>query len=148
MQVFCSITMVSEILYCLTYETRSWKGQLEKSRSWKVRSKIGKIEVGKFGPKLESLRRSWKIRAEVGKLGLKLKSTTEVGKFKMNLERINEVGKLPLNLERSISNFNRFFSTSLGAFQLKQKLSNFRLSKLKLSNFSFSRTALSNYSYP
>jgi len=54
--------------------TCSWKGQLEKTRSWKVQNEIGTIELGKFGPKLESSRRSWKVRAEVGKLALKLES--------------------------------------------------------------------------
>ena len=55
--------------------TRSWK-----LISWKVQNEIGKIEVGKFEPKLESSWRSWKVKGEVGKLGLKLESTTEVGK--------------------------------------------------------------------
>ena len=40
-------------------DTCSWKGQLEKTRSWKdlswkVRYEIGKNEVGKFAAKLES----------------------------------------------------------------------------------------------
>ena len=52
---------------------------MEKSRSWKVlslkvRNEIGKIEVGKFEPKLESSWRSWEVRDEVGRLGLKLES--------------------------------------------------------------------------
>ena len=34
-------------------DTCSWKGQLEKTRSWKVRHEIGKNEVGKFALKLE-----------------------------------------------------------------------------------------------
>ena len=34
--------------------TCSWKGQLENTRSWKVRNEIGKNEVGKFEPKLEN----------------------------------------------------------------------------------------------
>ena len=34
----------------------------------------------------------------------------------------------------------QFFPTSLGSFQLKQKLSNFRLSNLNISNFSFLAT--------
>ena len=46
-------------------------------------------------------------------------------------------------LQKKLSNFARFFPTSLGSFQLKQKLSNFRLSNLKLSNFSFFPTAIS-----
>ena len=59
-------------------DTYSWKRQLERKRSWKVlswkiRHKIGEIEVGKFGLKLEG-------RSEVGKFGLKFERTTEVGK--------------------------------------------------------------------
>ena len=88
--------------------------------SWKVRNEIGTIEVGKFGPKLESSRRSWKVRAEVGKLGLKLENTTEVGKFKLNLENLNEVGKI-----------NRSWKIKL-TFQLK----------------TFQVLVLSNYTYP
>ena len=61
-------------------DTCSWKGQLERTRSWKVQNEIGKIEVGKFEPKLVSSQRTWKVRGEVGKLGLQLESTTEVGK--------------------------------------------------------------------
>ena len=42
-----------------TWDTCSWKGQLVRTRSWqvlswKVHNKIGKIEVGKLGLKLES----------------------------------------------------------------------------------------------
>ena len=70
-------------------DTCSWKEQLEKTRSWKVRHEIEKNEVGKFEPKLES--------------------TTEVEKF----------------------------PTSLGSFQLRLALSNFRLSNLKLSNYTY-----------
>ena len=82
-------------------DTCSWKGQLEKTRSWKVRYEIGKIEVGKFGPKLEHSRRSWKVRAEVGKYNWSWNVTAEVGKFWLNLERNNEVGKLLFELEKS-----------------------------------------------
>ena len=35
--------------------------------SWKVRNEIGKNEVGKLGPKLESSGRSWKATDEIGK---------------------------------------------------------------------------------
>ena len=73
--------------------------------------------VGK--PKLESKRWSLKVRAEVGKLGLKLEITTEVG----------------CQLRSVLSNFARFFPSSLGSFQLKHKPSNYRL-----SNFSCSST--------
>ena len=55
-----------------------------------------------------------------------------------------------LNFQTSakLSKFKRNFLTSLGSFQLKQKLSNFRFSNLKLSNFSFFPIALSNQTYP
>ena len=54
--------------------------------SWKVQNEIGKIEVGKFEPKLEST-------TEIGSC----KVTYVVGKFKLNLEILNEVGKPLLN---------------------------------------------------
>ena len=54
-------------------DTCSWKGAI-KTRSWKVRNEIGKINVGKFGPNLECSSRSWNVRAEVGKLWLKFES--------------------------------------------------------------------------
>ena len=98
----------------------SWKGQLERTRSWKVlswkvwswkvslklerakRSWKEPSEVGKNRLKLESLSWSWKARDEVGKYNWSWKVTYEVGKFKLNLERLNEVGKFEMNLERSI----------------------------------------------
>ena len=57
----------------------SWKGQLVRTRSWKVLSwkvqnEIGKIEVGKLESKLESSWPSWKVRAEVEKWLTKLES--------------------------------------------------------------------------
>ena len=76
---------------------------------------------------------------EVGKFEVKFKSTTEVGKWLIKLE--TSVGSYQLRWV--LSNFARFFSISLSSFQLKQKLSNFRL-----SNFSFFPTALSNFTYP
>ena len=39
---------------CLSWNTLSWKGQLEKTRSWKVRHEIGENDVGNFGLKLKS----------------------------------------------------------------------------------------------
>ena len=59
--------------------TCSWKGQMEKTRSWKVRHEIEKNEVGKYASKLESSDSSWKVRAEVGKINtiLKVKLTSE-----------------------------------------------------------------------
>ena len=65
-------------------DTCSWKGQLEKTRSWKVRHEIGKNEVGKFGLKSESWGWSWKVlflrtwlnlkKAENGRSSIKLVS--------------------------------------------------------------------------
>ena len=113
--------------------------------------------------KLESSGWSWKGRTEVEKNNWSWKVTDEVEKIWFNLE-INEVRKLLWKLKRliedwtfrfqkKISNFARFFLTSLGfynfawtllisldSFQLEQKLSNFRLSNLTLSNFSVSPT--------
>ena len=101
-------------------DTFSWKLQLEKwevgkmrswkGLSWKVRHEIGKNEVEKFVLKLDNLGWSWKIPAEIGKWMMKFES---------------------------LSNFAQFFPTSLGTFQIKHNLSNFRLSNLKFSNFSF-----------
>ena len=73
----------------------SWKGQLERTWSWKVRNEIAQNEAGKLEPKLET--------------------TFQVGK------------SLKLKI-----NFKRNYPTSLGSFQLKQKLPNFRLSKLEI----------------
>ena len=91
--------------------TCSWKGQLERTRSWKVLSwkvwswkvwpKLGRTErswkepseVGKNWAKLERTDWSWKVRAEVGKYNWSWKVTYEVGKFKLNLERLIELGK-------------------------------------------------------
>ena len=55
-------------------DTCSWKGQLEKTRIWKVRHEIGKDEVERFAPNLGSSRRSWKVQAEVGTLLTMLES--------------------------------------------------------------------------
>ena len=135
---FCPKTFKNEIFQG---DTCSWTGQLERKKSWKVlslnvRNEIGKIEVGKFGPKSESLSWNWKAR-------------TEIGKFKLNCSKT-------FQLQKKLSNFARFFPTLLGSFQLQSVLSNFywlfptsaKLSNLKLSNFSFFPTALSNYTYP
>ena len=46
-------------------------------------------------------------------------------------------------VQKKLYNFNGFFPTSIGSFQLRLALFNFRL-----SNFSFFPTALSNYTYP
>ena len=77
-------------------KNNSWKGQLEKTRSWKVRHEIWKNEVGKY-------KWSWKV-------------TVEVGKFSIKLERIIESGKLLLTLERSmkVGKFNRNWKDNTG----------------------------------
>ena len=99
----------------------SWNRDVGKFLSWKVRHEIGKNEVERFG--------------------LMLKSTTEIGKLVFNCGET-------FQLQKKLSNFVRFFPTSLGSFQIKQNFSNFRLSNLKFANFSFFPTALSNYTYP
>ena len=50
------------------------KGAIGKTRSWKVRNKIGKIKVGKFEQKIESSGWSWKVTYEVGKWFMKSES--------------------------------------------------------------------------
>ena len=45
------------------WETCSWKGQLERTRSWKVRS--WKVRSWKVSLKLERAKRSWKEPSEV-----------------------------------------------------------------------------------
>ena len=89
--------------------------------------------------------------------------STSVTTFQVhsNLPTSARTFQMRRNFQKKLSNFARFFPTSLGSFQLQSvlsnfawlfptsaKLSNFRLSNLKLSNFSFFPTALSNYTYP
>ena len=105
-------------------KTRSWK-----ALSWKVRNKIGKIEVGKFWLKLEN----WNESTAAKLSNFARSFPTSLGSFQ---------------LRSVLSNFAPFFPTSIGSFQFRLALSNFRLSNLKLSNFSFFPTALSNYTYP
>ena len=67
----------------------SWKGQLERTRSWKVSLKLERakrnwkepIEVRKNRAKLERTERSWKASFQVGKSRCKWKVLAEVGKF-------------------------------------------------------------------
>ena len=54
-------------------DTCSWKGQFERTRSWKALN-------WKFSLKLERVKRSWKEPIEVVKFERKLESTKEVGK--------------------------------------------------------------------
>ena len=79
-------------------DTCSWKGQLERTRSWKVLS--WKVWSWKVWPKLERTERSWKEPSEVGKNWAKLERTqrswkepSEVGKFFFKLESFAQVGK-------------------------------------------------------
>ena len=103
------------------WDACSWKGQLERTRSWKVLSwKVWSwkesSEVGKNRAKLGRTQRSLKEQSEVGKILLKLESFAEVGKFKFN-------GSFPTSL--SLSKFNFKFPTSIGSFQLRSVLTNF-----------------------
>ena len=52
-------------------------GKNDKLESFKleVQNEIGKIEVGKSEPKLETSMRSWKVKGEVGRFELKLESS-------------------------------------------------------------------------
>ena len=130
--------------------------------SWKERE-VGKSKMKLERLKLESSSRSLKVRGEVGKFELKLESSgwnwkvqlkvlaevpSSILAFQLHksLSNCGETFQLQRNFQTSnetfqhwsvLSNFACFFATSLASFQLKQKLSNFRLSKLKLSNFSF-----------
>ena len=124
------------------WEACSWKGQLGKSWIWKVFSwiawhGIGKNEIGKFAPKLESSGWSWKVDDEVGKFLLNLESYNCSWKDQKKLKPSNFSDNFPnsfklwtfqlqnFSTSAKLSNFARFFPTSLGSFQLKQKLSNF-----------------------
>ena len=69
--VYLFVNVVWLHLYILFRGACSWKGQLEKSRNWKVLSWKVRAEVAKFASKLESSGRSW---TEVGKPLKKLES--------------------------------------------------------------------------
>ena len=97
-------------------------GELEKT-SWKV------LDC----PSRNWKEWSWKVRAEVGNF-----------QFWSKLSSCSET----FQLHNQLSNFVWFFPTSLSSFQIKQIISNLRLSNLKLSNFLFFPIALSNYTYP
>ena len=53
-------------------DASSWKGQLERTRSWKVLS--GKVRIWKVSLKLEIAKRNWNDPIEVGKNRAKLES--------------------------------------------------------------------------
>ena len=74
-------------------DTCSWKGQLERTTSWKVLS--WKVWSWNVSLKLERAKRSWKEPSEVGKIRAKLeradrswKVSFEVGKFWLKLESL------------------------------------------------------------
>ena len=90
----------------------SWKGQLERTWSWKVRYEIENNEVGKY-------KWSWE-------------NAVVVGKFSIILERIIGVGELLLNLESSQNDRN--FPTS---DWLTQKIFNSTFFRTALSNYTF-----------
>jgi len=97
--------------------------------------------------KLESSGWNWKVTDEVGKFWLSLEWINEVGKLLLELEKSIEVGASQLEWQFSkfiytfqfwpeIFNFARFIPTSLGSFQHKHKLSNFRLSNYTIPSWS------------
>ena len=61
------------------WDTCSWKGQLERTRSWKVLS--WKVCSWKVWLKFERAKRSWKEPSEVGKFRCSWKVPAEVGKL-------------------------------------------------------------------
>ena len=80
---------------------------------------------------------------------MKLQSLNWNWKDSIKLKRSN-FGET-FQLQKKLSNFSRFFPTSIGSFQLRSVLSNFAWlfpNSAKLSNFSFFPTALSNYTHP
>ena len=87
------------IVYSRFWDTCSRKEQLEKNEKWEsfkleIRHKIGKNEVGKFGPKMESRGFSQKVQAEVGKYNRSWKVLILLGKSQQNWKTIIEVGKV------------------------------------------------------
>ena len=81
-----------------------------------------------------------------------MESFAAVGKFWLKLNGLNELGKLIIGSSSNVvlSNFNRFFPTSLGFFQLPLALSNFSETFL-FQTFqvkTFQLLVLSNYTYP
>ena len=67
----------------------SWKGQLEKSRNWKVLS----WKVWKTKAKLEIIERSWKELSEVRNFFPEFENFAEVGKFRCIWKVLAQVGK-------------------------------------------------------
>ena len=132
-------------------DTCNWKRQLERTRnwkfiSWKLQNEIGKIEVGKFEPKLERLNEVRKLLLNsersipwIGIWNFKLSNFSPNFPTAAKLSNSSET----FQLQKKHSNFGRFFPTSLGSFQLRLALSN-----LNLSNMSIFPSAISNYTYP
>ena len=86
-----SISIFSRFFSCISptyhkdWDTCSWKGQLESTRSWKILSwKVSSSkepsEVGKNQASLERTKRSWKEPSEVGNFRCSWKLVSEVGK--------------------------------------------------------------------
>ena len=73
----------------------SWKGQLEKTRSWKVLSWKDPSEVGKNRAKLERTERGWKVSSEVGKFRWSWKVLAEVGNFKLTWKLLFPNTRIP-----------------------------------------------------
>ena len=96
-------------------KTRSWK-----VLSWKVRNEIGKIKVGKFGPKLQSSRRSWKVQ---------LKLESDLWSWKVWIELVI------FQLRWVLSNF-LFFPTALSKYTYPQYLFLSQLSYFQIDNVS------------
>ena len=68
-------------------DTCSWKGQLERTRSWKVLS--WKFWSWQISLEFERVRRSWKESIEVGKFELKLESSGWSWEVQLKLESLN-----------------------------------------------------------
>ena len=124
------------------------KGQLERTRSWKVLSwKVWSwkepSKVGKNLAKLERTHRSWKASFEVEKFCCSWKVWINLEicdwSWKVTLQirvRVTSVttfqyhSNFPTSartsqLQKKLSNFDRFFPTSVGSFQLHLGISNF-----------------------
>ena len=99
-------------------DTCSWKGQLERTRNWKVlswKALSWKVWSWKVSLKLERAKKSWKEPSEVGKFNW-LTFPTSVVAFQ---------SQWFFQLNWKLSNFYSHFSTSARTFQLKPELFNF-----------------------
>ena len=87
------------VISFIFWDTCSWKGQLGRTRSWKVLS--WKVWSWKVSLKLERAKRNWKEPIEVGKNRAKLESFFWSWKVSLKLESFAAVGKIWLKLESS-----------------------------------------------